>query len=124
MGLVSSRREVAIEVARKKIRICIGRGAELLDEIRPGWADSLDPTALDMESCSYCILGHLFGHYSVGREEALRARPGLTTFDGDVFGFDLDLSEERELAAHGAGLSYFDLLAEEWTSYIRQRQSS
>lgn len=36
------------------------RGAAFLDEHVPGWADRIDLAALDLDSCTKCVLGQLF----------------------------------------------------------------
>lgn len=41
-------------------------GARLLDEQRPGWWQRIDILKLEMNNCSKCILGQLFGHYDSG----------------------------------------------------------
>jgi hypothetical protein len=38
----------------------VARGAELLDGKLPGWDDRVDLAALDLESCTMCVLGQLF----------------------------------------------------------------
>jgi hypothetical protein len=46
----------------------VARGAVLLDERRPGWADqiAMSDIPLNMEDCATCVLGHLFGDYIEG----------------------------------------------------------
>ena len=42
------------------------RGAEFLDERRPGWAKEIDRERLNMRSACNCVLGQLYGYYNVG----------------------------------------------------------
>ncbi len=42
------------------------RGAELLDRVVPGWVNKVDVVKLDLESCSTCILGQVFGDFFIG----------------------------------------------------------
>jgi len=58
-----------LEIAREYAT----RGAELLDEERPGWAEEIDRKRLDMGSPYTCILGQLYGSYGAGLY-ALRSR--------------------------------------------------
>lgn len=41
-------------------------GATLLDIVRPGWADEIDLSQLDLASCEGCVLGQLYGRYENG----------------------------------------------------------
>lgn len=41
-------------------------GAKLLDEVMPGWAEKINLDTLNMDLRARCILGQLFGNYSVG----------------------------------------------------------
>jgi len=45
--------------ALRTLQVRAKRGAELLDEKRPGWAKKIDTDKLRMESCAVCILGQL-----------------------------------------------------------------
>jgi hypothetical protein len=38
----------------------VARGAELLDEKVPGWAERISVAELDLSSCSSCVIGQLF----------------------------------------------------------------
>lgn len=44
----------------------VRRGADLLDARKPGWADKVDVNTLDMQSCTMCVLGQVFGDYTEG----------------------------------------------------------
>ena len=45
--------------AERSARRRIERSAELLDELQPGWHERIDVEALDMGSCSHCMVGQL-----------------------------------------------------------------
>lgn len=45
------------------VRARVGRGAELLDQRRPGWAGAIDAERIDMAHTRDCILGQVFGNY-------------------------------------------------------------
>lgn len=53
---------MTIEDARERV----AKGAALLDQERPGWAKAIDVGRLNIEACSRCVLGQLFGHYESG----------------------------------------------------------
>lgn len=42
----------------------VARGAEFLDDIRPGWRADINLGSLDQSHGVDCVLGQLFGHYS------------------------------------------------------------
>jgi hypothetical protein len=42
--------------------------AALLNEKRPGWRDELDIERIDFYSLTNCVLGQLYGDYSLGVE--------------------------------------------------------
>lgn len=44
----------------------VAKGAELLDNERPGWADDIDLESLNMAEGNHCILGQLYGDYVDG----------------------------------------------------------
>ena len=45
------------------------RGAKLLDDTFPGWADRINLGRLKMEQRKNCILGQLFGDFFIGRKQ-------------------------------------------------------
>lgn len=61
----------------------VAKGAQLLDQHRPGWRDSIKPQTLNIDSCRDCVLGQVFGSYYVGlvklwptnREDGRYVRP-------------------------------------------------
>ena len=55
-------RKQALREARERAT----RGAELLDEKRPGWAAAIDRKRLDMGSVCNCVLGQLYKDFSDG----------------------------------------------------------
>jgi len=47
---------MSMATARRRVR----KGAALLDDKMPGWAEQIDPNVLDLGSGSKCVLGQLF----------------------------------------------------------------
>jgi hypothetical protein len=54
---------------RETTAVSVARGAALLDQYRPGWADEIDLDELRLESGSDCVLGQLYGDYGEGRAQ-------------------------------------------------------
>lgn len=80
----------------------VQRGANLLDQVRPGWHTRVDITRLHLGSCTRCVLGQLFGEFRGGT---------AVLFPGDAaesiaYGFDGD-DEHTELT-----LAWLDLINE------------
>lgn len=65
----------------------VAAGAAWLDGNQPGWVDRIDLERLDIGSCMRCVLGQLYGEYSLAPLEV------RYDYDTDVwlalsFGFD------------------------------------
>ena len=82
------------------------RGAEFLDERRPGWVAKIDRKRLDMLSSRDCILGQLYGDY----EDGLHALRPLSRTD---LGFSVTSMESRGV--------YFPALRKAWLKLIEER---
>ena len=41
-------------------------GASLLDRVMPGWPAKIELERLDIQSCTCCVLGQLYGDYGAG----------------------------------------------------------
>lgn len=48
------------------LRARVGCGVELLDREAPGWWERVELGALELTSCTGCVMGQLFGHYEQG----------------------------------------------------------
>ena len=91
----------------------VAKGATLLDQQVPGWAERIDLPMLDIGSCYHCILGQLYGDgseldtsgYEVGRDWF-----GLTLRDAEEHGFTT-----------AAGLPEFRRLGEAWAAEVLRR---
>lgn len=89
----------------------VQRGAEFLDEHRPGWVDEIDVQCLDIGNPFNCIVGQLEGGWSDGLESL-----GLTEEDSVRLGFD---------APDGPWMAYdLDELTELWVNLINDRRES
>lgn len=50
----------------EEIKASVEKGAQLLDQKKPGWYLKIDIARLEMETCRRCVLGQLYGEYDVG----------------------------------------------------------
>ena len=68
----------------------VRRGIDLLDEHGPSdWRERIDVESLEMANVFSCVIGQVFGAYSVA---TLSAELGLDD-DGTGFGFETDCGE-------------------------------
>jgi hypothetical protein len=49
----------------------VARGAALLDDQLPGWAERIDPEQLQIASCYRCVLGQLFSRHPYPTRHAI-----------------------------------------------------
>lgn len=101
-------------VLRETYEPRIDTGIKLLDEKVPDWKNQIELGALDMSSCTECVLGQLYGHFSNG----CRAIGINMEIDGWQYRFrDLGFaagkfyyepassySEEKEWGRHACGI--------------------
>jgi hypothetical protein len=100
----------------------VTRGAQLLDEKVPGWADRIDVSKLEMGSAFDCVAGQMYrvawnrsdagywSPYAYGMAELFGTRLETTVFVARRHGFE-----------SGGGLSSWDLQLA-WHDAIRARQ--
>lgn len=91
------------------------RGAALLDEMCPGWADRVDLDILDMNDCDDCIVGQVFEDYREGLEDL-----GFDLERDDEYDFGFDLDDE----AYKPSLTRAEAwhaLAVAWRAEVRAR---
>jgi hypothetical protein len=105
---------VRIETVRAKL------GARLLDILKPGWASKIDLSRLDLGSCDACVLGQLFGNYSVGAEVvfAMRKEEGSCAVDTAAAECGFFLPYEGGVLGQR-----YRPLTDAWKRQIKQRQA-
>lgn len=93
----------------------VARGVALLDRVEPGWFHRIDVNALNVANNRDCVLGRLYGDYSLGAKALGLNQDGaaehgfqVTMFKG-VFGF-----EESVLNS----LKEYPALTQEWRRVI------
>lgn len=90
----------------------VEKGAEFLDDIRPGWEDEIDIESLDMGYCRICILGQLYGTFGKGVINAMPGKDGKPE-EAVHYGFDILNSYEENYS----DLGFY------WIQEIKQRQN-
>jgi hypothetical protein len=89
-----------------KVREEVRRGAELLDERRPGWDQEINLANLKISSCRNCVLGQLYGDYHLGLD--MISSDAGEFVDAEDYGFD--------------GVLDWEELNEEWRDLIASRR--
>ena len=87
----------------------VKQAARLLDQAKPGWEYKIDLEKLEMGSCTYCILGQLYGDCDIGFK---------SLFDSDWF--YVGSTDKSCLKAVPFGT---DTYVEEWVAEIKERRS-
>lgn len=101
----------------------VRRGAALLDERLPGWADRIDLDRLNMRHCGRCVLGQLHSDFFKGTE-AIWPNPDSNSWEAEDrqwdeavhHGFAWPLNEPDEDAG-------YHTLRDLWAAEIQARQA-
>lgn len=83
----------------------IAKGVELLDRVYPGWVEEINVGKLNLNSLDNCVLGQLYGNFSVGLSKAVF--PNTPRGSTAAYGF----------IAPTVGLGR--ALTKDWKTYIR-----
>lgn len=86
------------------------RGAELLDERMPGWAERIDLDSFVLSSCKRCVLGQLYGDFEIAL-----GRCDIEEAPDDYYGFDIDGRRE--------GRAEYKTLEQDWRLAILSRRT-
>jgi hypothetical protein len=89
----------------------VERGAALLDERRPGWWDEVDVEALDLDLCSRCPLGQLWGDFESGAYRLFRGGFHEVADMAGHHGFDAVCD------------NHFPILTDLWRAAIERRRA-
>jgi len=92
------------------------RGAQYLDEAKPDWWRKINKDLLDMANFYSCLLGQLYGDYSIGREKL-----GIGHLRIHRLGFYTSLFNYFWLLL--CGKSPFKILTEAWRKEIAIREA-
>lgn len=94
-----------------EMRARVSRGARLMDAECPGWHNRIDVDALNLASCTECVLGQEFGRFSIGMEQ-------MPIWMGSDYGFAL---APKELGTAVEVRRDWNLLTEYWLEEIHLR---
>ena len=96
------------------------RGAALLDDRDPGWAERVDPGALHLSDGEACVLGQLWGEYrhGLGRARVLDFSSAPGRFVSPV---DLGFQAVGDLGDAAEALDY-TFLTRAWRDEVAHRQ--
>jgi hypothetical protein len=111
----------------------VARGCELLDLIEPGWEKRVDPSILDLDDRTSCVLGQVYADKSelTGYDYKVKTHMTEHGLSPSEHGFDLT-SEQR--AWLSGSVNYIELallplvsrawehLSATWADEIRERQ--
>jgi len=97
----------------------VKRGADLLDEKRPGWREEIDLATLDLVDGDYCIMGQIFGSYETGLSFLWGINTVVLLSDGEAESEDLSVAHgftiDRPLRSHK-----WRVLQEAWIAGLRE----
>ena len=98
------------------------RGALLLDDRDPGWAERVDPGSLHLSDGSACVLGQLWGEYrqGLGRARVLDFSSAPSRFVSPV---DLGFQAVGDLGDAAEALDY-TYLTRAWRDEVAGRRAS
>lgn len=90
----------------------VAEGIKKLDATKPGWRDLIDVQTLDLESCSVCVLGQVFGDYYEGK-----AALDISSAVADRMGFNTEGSFRELTEAWKEALGKNNVLVEKGDIY-------
>jgi hypothetical protein len=90
--------------------------AGLLDKDRPGWHRSIDLTSFNLESCTACVIGQVYGVSNVNYDLQYQAFTDRTV---DLCGNDYKAAEAFYAAPKDRERHNF-----EWRSLVAERQAA
>lgn len=92
----------------------VARGALLLDRTYPNWERRVDMEVFDIESLKSCVLGQVYGDWSVGTK--------LLALDGDRYRQEVNGFEMTETEYHSENVYLIrDQFAEAWADEVHER---
>jgi hypothetical protein len=94
-----------VAAIREAIPGRVAKGSTLLSRLNPWWFHQVDPDRLDLDSCSHCVLGQLFGEYDRGIQALFR-----------------DVEDRDQYADHGPHVEH-GFFVENWDTDYEERQS-
>lgn len=94
-------------------RARVARGAALLDEKRPGWAQQINTRELDMASGCFCILGQLEESYTAAIRRLWPLDLACRVLQTRIHGFDVNPASDK--------FGDYRILQDAWIAAIADR---
>lgn len=103
-----------VNAAMGEMKLCVERGAQLLDAMYPGWYKIVNTSTLDIGAYNYCVLGQVFGSYGEGLDVLFSKN---TTFSIPF----LSIKHGFSIPSGKSG-TIWDILASLWKKTIEARR--
>jgi len=110
---------MSVTEIKTNVRPEVRRGAEWLDEVRPGWEHQINLADLELHSCLWCVVGQLWPEMN---NYALREVP--ESVPGAARGYDVDYGFDIEGIYPKTYKDEYAKLTEEWRDLIVERRMS
>ena len=94
----------------------VARGAALLDEKMPGWAERIDLNVLNLASSCRCVLGQLHPNLEAPDDAYLDGLSHLGVSTTDDSGYGFDTSDEDD--------GVYERLTAAWRELIESRRAA
>jgi hypothetical protein len=106
----------------ENMNLAVKRGAYMLDERMPRWAELIRLEDLEMDDCASCIVGQAVGSYATG----IAKLSGISEYSREAFDWAIDhgfdLSEDYfEKEGGVAGYNAYRQLETLWGEEVRKR---
>ena len=94
----------------------VTKGAAFLDEHKPGWWQQIDLGRLDLEDCTDCVLGQIFGYYDDGCRDLILGDHATVVNGFTCAGDEEPYEDDRP--------GEFPSLTAEWKRVITERREA
>lgn len=105
---------------RETLRQRVERGASELDRVEPDWYNKVPVNELNISSCFYCIMGHVFGEYTFGVFKVAKLNAELEA--GESWAINHGFLASFEVDDEGHGHATSGPLEELWKQQIAARK--
>ena len=110
-----------MEFIDEDMKLAVKRGAYMLDQKMPEWAELIRLEDLEMDDCGSCVIGQAVGDYGRG----IAQLSGLKDYSREAFDwaieYGFDLSDEMFDHGDGTGYRAYRQLETLWTEEVRKR---
>lgn len=110
-----------MEFIDENMKLAVKRGAYMLDENVPRWAELIRLEDLEMDDCVSCIVGQAIGNYG----QAIAQLSGIDEYSHKCFDWAIDhgfdIPQEMFSQGDGTGSRAYRQLETLWTEEVRKR---